>query len=252
MAKIVFLGTASAIADQTHDNTHLLIQNEDRIVLVDCGGNPGPRLIRTGIDPDRITDLLLTHFHPDHVAGAPLWLMNLWLQGRTQTLTVHGLEHTIQRLQAMLDLYEWGKWPDFFPVIFKIIPEDGNSLVIQDSDLVVTASPVKHLLPTIGIRIDIPLSGASAAYSSDTEPCDAVISLAEDVDVLIHEASGASMGHSSAQQAGEIARKSGARSLVLIHYSPSTPEDELIHAAKEAYPGPVSIARDFDEFSLRS
>lgn len=107
MAKIVFLGTASAIADQTHDNTHLLIQNEGRIVLVDCGGNPGPRLIRTGIDPDRITDLLLTHFHPDHVAGAPLWLMNLWLQGRTQTLTVHGLEHTIQqspRLQPYTSL----------------------------------------------------------------------------------------------------------------------------------------------------
>ena len=45
------------------------------------------------------------------------------------------------------------------------------------------------------------------AYSCDTEPCDEVIRLSEGVDVLIHEATGESLGHSSARQAGEIAKK---------------------------------------------
>jgi len=252
MAKIIFLGTASAIADETHENTHLLIQNKHRVVLVDCGGSPVPRLIHAGIQPDQLSDLLLTHFHPDHVAGAPLLLMDLWLQGRSRPLTVHGLEHTISRLRTMLDLYDWDKWPGFFPVEFNIISEKEGSLVFQDADLVLTASPVKHLLPTIGIRIEIPSSGASAAYSSDTEPCDAVVRLAAGVDILIHEASGESMGHSSARQAGEIACKSGARCLALIHYSPHIAADQLIRAARETYTGPVCFARDFGEFTLQS
>jgi ribonuclease Z len=249
MAKIVILGTANAIATENHDNTHLLIQNENRIVLVDCAGSPVPRLSRAGVQPDQLSDLLLTHFHPDHVAGAPLLLMDLWLLGRTRPLMVHGLEHTLTRLRRMLDLYDWDQWPGFFPIQFNIIPEEEYSPVIEDTEVNIWSSPVRHLLPTIGIRIEVS-SGGSAAYSSDTEPCEEMIRLAEGVDVLIHESSGASMGHSSAEQAGEVAQKSGALSLALIHYPANAAGDALIQAARRKYSGPVRFVRDFDEIDL--
>ncbi len=251
MAKIVFLGTANAVASENHDNTHLLILNESRAVLVDCAGSPIPRLARAGIQPDQLSDLLLTHFHPDHVAGAPLLLMDLWLLGRSRPLTVHGLEHTLTRLEAVMDLYEWRKWPGFFPVQFNLIPEEECSPIIDDNHLRLWSSPVRHLLPTIGIRIEIPAGGSSVAYSSDTEPCDEMVRLAEGVDILIHEASGASMGHSSAEQAGAVATKSGARSLALIHYPADTAGDELLKAARGTYSGPVCFARDFEEIVLK-
>ncbi len=249
MAKIIILGTANAIANENHDNTHLVIQNPKRTVLVDCAGSPIPRLSRVGIQPEQLTDFLITHFHPDHGAGAPLLLMDLWLMGRTRPLWIHGLEHTLTRLKAMLDLYDWDQWPGFFPVHFNTILEEERTLVIDDAEVKIWSSPVKHLLPTIGIRVEVP-TGGSAAYSSDTEPCDEMIRLAKNVDLLIHEASGASMGHSSAQQAGEVARKSGARSLALIHYPVNGSADEFIQAAREAYHGPVSFVRDFDTIDL--
>ncbi len=252
MAKIVFLGTANAVATENHDNTHLLILNEHRAVLVDCAGSPVPRLVRAGIQPDQLSDLLLTHFHPDHVAGAPLLLMDLWLLGRTRPLTVHGLEHTISRFKAMMDLYEWRRWPDFFPIQFNIIPEKEFSPIIDDADLQLWSSPVRHLLPTIAIRIEIPSGGASVAYSTDTEPCDEMVRLARGVDILIHEASGASMGHSSVEQAAEVAAKSGARSLALVHYPANINADELIKAASGKFSGPVRFARDFEEIDLKS
>lgn len=249
MAKIIILGTANAVAAENQDNTHLVIQNGNRIILVDCAGSPVPRLSRAGIQPDQLTDLLITHFHPDHVAGAPLLLMDLWLMGRTRPLLVHGLEHTLTRLKSMLDLFDWGQWPGFFPVHFNTIPEGERSLVIDDAEVKIWSSPVKHLLPTVGIRVEVP-SGGSLAYSSDTEPCKEMINLAEDVDILIHESSGASMGHSSARQAGEVAQKSRARKLALIHYPANSSKDALIQAARETYLGPVSIVRDFDTIDL--
>jgi metal-dependent hydrolase (beta-lactamase superfamily II) len=37
------------------------------------------RLSKAGVDFNRLTDLILTHFHPDHVSGVPMLLMNMWL-----------------------------------------------------------------------------------------------------------------------------------------------------------------------------
>jgi ribonuclease Z len=95
MAKITFLGTASAVPDRNHQNTHFVVQTESGTVLVDCVGNPIVRLREAGIDPLSITDLVLTHFHPDHVSGVPLLLMDLWLLGRKQPLDIYGLESVL-------------------------------------------------------------------------------------------------------------------------------------------------------------
>ncbi len=54
-------------------------------------------------------------------------------------------------------------------------------------------------------RVVVLGSAAAVAYSSDTSPCDAVVALARDADVLIHEAAKDTLGHSSAAQAGEVA-----------------------------------------------
>jgi len=250
MAKIIILGTANAVSAENNENTHLLIQNGGRVILVDCVGSPVPRLARAGVQLDQVTDLLLTHFHPDHVSATPLLLMDMWLVGRTEPLTVHGLAHTIIRMQTMMDLYDWKQWPGFFPVKFNILPESETIPVIKGNDFQISAAPVKHLVPTIGIRVDFLTNHLSAVYSSDTEPCDAVIRLAKDTDILIHEASGESTGHSSARQAGEIAHAAGAKSLYLIHYPPQADNETLTHEAQETYAGPVIIAQDFMEISL--
>ena len=74
------------------------------------------RLQLAGVDPNKITDIILTHFHPDHVSGFAPLLMSLWLIGRKQPLNVYGLEATIDRAEKMMALYNWQQWPDFYPV----------------------------------------------------------------------------------------------------------------------------------------
>lgn len=250
MGKIIILGTANAIPAEGHENTHLFIRHGERIILVDCAANPVPHLSKAGVDINHVYDLILTHFHPDHVSGVPLLLMDMWLMGRKQDLTIYGLEHTLSRLQTLMDLYEWKTWPNFYPVHFKIQPEYELAPLIEENDVRIFSSPVKHLLPTIGIRVEFSEKGSSAAYSSDTEPTDVVVRLAQGVDVLIHEATGASLGHSSAGQAGEIAQKARAKSLYLVHYPTQASIDDLIRQAKTTYTGPVWVAKDFMEIEI--
>jgi ribonuclease Z len=112
------------------------------------------------------------------------------------------------------------------------------------------SSLVKHLIPTMGLRFEFLKSGKSAAISSDTEPVDAMVRLANGVDVLFHEATGATMGHSSAAQAGEIAQRAGARSLWLIHYKPGESAGSLVAQAAKNFSGLVYLAKDLEKIEL--
>jgi ribonuclease Z len=247
MGKVIILGSGYAIAEEGHENTHLLIQHGVHCILVDCADSPIIGLKKVGVAFDEVTDLILTHFHPDHVGGVPGFLVESWLLGRKRVLNIYGLAHTIDRLETMMGLYDWKKWPNFFPVIFHRLPDQEMSLAIASDQLKLYSSPVKHLVPTIGLRVEFLAEGKVLAYSCDTEPCPQVIQLAENADILIHEATGRSVGHSSAEQAALAARQSQARSLYLIHYhfSPKL-EDQtaMLAEAKKIFPGKIYLAVD--------
>lgn len=251
MGCIKILGSAFAIPAEGSENTHLLVQQGKRLVLVDTASNPIQHLHRAEVNLDTLDDIILTHFHPDHVSGVSLLLMDMWLMGRKTPLNLYGLAHTLDRVKTMMDLFDWATWPNFYQINFHVLPEEEKALVLEDETLRIFSSPVKHLIPTIGIRIEFLTEGKAAAYSCDTEPCEQVTRLANGVDVLIHESAGASIGHSSAAQAARIATEAHARALYLIHYSTDPKvQDNLLRDAQEGFSGPVKLARDFMKIPL--
>ena len=251
MARIIFLGTANAIPDEYHENTYLVYIGSTRKVLVDCGNTPLVRLQKAQIDPTTITDVILTHFHPDHAANFIPFLMGCWLLGRKSSLAVHGSEYTLSRVESTLQLYKWTSWPDMYPVHFHILPDQERQAVLEDAEVMICASPVCHMVPNIGLRIEDRRSGKVVVYSGDTEPCPAVTRLAQAADILIHESNGAGVGHTSASQAAQIAVEAGVHALYLIHYPvrgfDMKPE---IAAAQALFTGQVTLTADLMEIGL--
>jgi ribonuclease Z len=242
MPELIILGSAHAIPDTNHENTHMVLVGEQHRVLIDCSGSPIVRLQKAGVDPNSLTDLILTHFHPDHVSGVPSLLMSMWLLGRKTPLDIYGLPHTLDRIEQTMQFFDWKHWPNFFPVIFHRLPVERMTPVLAGDEFRIFASPVHHLIPTIGLRIEA-VSGGTLAYSCDTEPCDEVVELANGADILIHETSGDFQGHTSASQAGSIASRAEVDTLYLIHYDPQ--ETNLLPEAKKEFPGKVALAEDF-------
>ena len=246
MAKLIILGTSNALSSEKSDNTHMVLVGEERNVLIDCVTNPIHTLSKFEIDFNDVTDLVLTHFHPDHVSGGPLFLMDMWLRGRKKPINIYGLHYTLDRFERLMEFYSWAEWPEFFPVAFHRLPANELVTMLDCDEFTTKTSPVHHMIPTIGLQFDFKGSGKRLAYSCDTEPCEPVITLAEGADVLIHEATGASRGHSSAAQAGEIAKKAEVGFLYLIHYPTGEyANDDLINEAQRTFPGKVDLAKDF-------
>ncbi len=243
MPVLSFLGTAAAVPDEHHENTMLALRDGENVILIDCSGSPLPRLTRAGIDQSEVSDIILTHFHPDHVGGMPLLLMNMWLLGRSLPLRIYGLHHCLERVEGMMGFFHWENWPGFFPVSFHRLPEQEGSEVLRRAGLEIVSSPVKHVIPTLGLRV-MKHAEPLLAYSCDTEPSSAVVRLAAGARVLIHEATGEGVGHSSAEQAGEIAHEAGVKTLYLVHYTVGVEEASLLEGARAAFAGEVIVARD--------
>ncbi len=249
MTTITFLGTANAVPNKDHQNTHFLVESNEHLLMVDCVGNPVVRLEQAGINPLDLTGLVLTHFHPDHVSGVPLLMLDLWLMGRNKPLPIFGLHDVIVRFEQMMSLFKWEDWKGFFPVELHRIPSIEMAPLIQVDDFQVLGSPVLHMIPAMGLRMKT--RDGTIAYSTDTRPCDAVVRLAEGADILIHEATGEGDGHSFPEEAGRIAQRAGARELYLVHYPTDGDHDQMVEQAKSTFDGKVVLAQDLMKVELK-
>jgi ribonuclease Z len=229
----------------------LAIEGQQGFFLVDCGGNPLLRIQLANLKLDRFLGLILTHFHPDHVATVPILLMDTWLLGREAPLPIYGLDDVVERYHKLMDLFRRDEWPGFFETPCQIVQEKLGALVLENDDFLITAAPVDHVVPNMGLRIESKRSGGVVAYSSDTAPCDTVVELAQDADILIHEAAEPTPGHSSAAQAGEIAHRAGAGRLVLVHYRPAPHKyTRWLEDAAQAFGGPVELGQDLKVYEF--
>jgi ribonuclease Z len=244
MVTIVVLGSSSLVATETRRPTHLACLGEDHGLLIDCGVSPRGRLERLGFNPDRIGDVFITHFHPDHAAGLTLFLMELCLRGRRAPMRLHGGGATVRRIRKAMLMYGWRKLPDSYPVSYRPVKRGKNAAVLENSEFTVHSTPVRHVVPALAVRVDVRPAGKSFVYSADTEPCAELAELARDTDLLIHEATGEGPGHSSAAQAGAVARDARAGRLLLIHTDPYADADELAAQAGAVFPGEVAVAAD--------
>jgi len=96
--------------------------------------------------------------------------------------------------------------------------------------------------------------GRRLVISGDTRPCVTVVAAAREADLLIHEATfsddeqerALETRHSTAREAGRVAKEASARRLILTHLSSRYDLDsaKLLNEAREEYPGPIEIAHD--------
>ena len=101
--------------------------------------------------------------------------------------------------------------------------------------------------------------GGKIVYSGDTRPCRNVIELAKDADLLIHDATLLSseelladdFGHSTALEAAQVAKESGAKMLALIHFSPRYKDAKILTEEAKTCFSDVFAPSDLQEFVVR-
>jgi ribonuclease Z len=115
--------------------------------------------------------------------------------------------------------------------------------------------------------VDPPRKGRKLAVVCDTSNAEAIIPAAMDCDAMIHEATYANAdvalavanGHSTAEQAGLLAKRLNSKALLMSHFSPRYDQraedglciDDLIREARAVFPSDVLAAKDFMQHEIR-
>ncbi len=228
MAVLHLLGTGAAASDARRTTTMLALESGGGVVLIDCGGDVIQRALASGIDPEAIEALVVTHEHPDHAGGFALFMERIWVMGRRRPIAVIGIEPALRQARRVLEAFDTSGW-DLPAIEWRTVEHAAGAEVLRDERWTITAAPGVHSVPTIGVRVETP-EGGSLAYSCDTEPTPAIVELSRGVDLLVHEATGAFPGHTGNEGAAAVAREAGARRLVLVHLPPDVDDGQLAEA----------------------
>lgn len=252
MYTMTLLGVGAAVPDQDRENTHMVWEHPDGLLLVDAGGSTYQRLLRAGLDPLRLRAIFLTHSHADHINGLPALLFALKLAGFGETLTVYGNAPTLALAERVLAAFELGEHQA--AVRWEVVA-GGQQVPLAGARFRLRTADTVHSRPCLALRFEDPASGRAIVYSADTEPCGAVRELARGAAVLIHEATTSEPfpGHTTPRQAGEVAAAAGVAELVLVHFSPRwtmSAAQAIDEVRAGGFHGEAAIGREFGSYSL--
>ncbi len=250
--EITFLGTGVAIPQKGRVQSGVLVEFEEKPLLIDCGSGVLNRIFEAGVQHTEIDTVLLSHLHLDHVADLLCLVKANWLRGKTD-MRVYGPEGTEDWLSDLLGLYEY----ILEEVDVKVTEcSPGKEFVPEGFDCEISCAAAEHSVPTLAYRL---MSGeGEIVYSGDTEPCRDILDLAVEADLLIHECSfPAGMkvtNHTTPSTLSDMLDeyRDEIGSLCLTHFYPEMRghEREAIYRLKGNFDGEIILAEDLMNLEL--
>lgn len=227
MIDLIFLGTACMAPTKERSHPAVLLSYGAENLLFDCGEGTQRQLKIAGIKPARITKLLISHWHGDHILGIPGLMSTMGAEQHSGVLDIYGPKGTKEYISLMVHSFVSKDLIEFR--VHEVL--DGK--IFENEDFALYAAPLKHSAPCIGYsfvekekrkmnlsackKLNVtpgPLMGKLQAgqsitlngrkitpeeattlvpgkkivYLTDTRPCNNALKLAEKADLLITDA----------------------------------------------------------------
>ncbi len=277
MIKVKFYGTRGSISvcgpkfQEFGGNTTCLEVTDmktNRIGIFDAGTgirDLGNDLVASGHEQDQIF-IIFSHFHWDHIQGFPFFAkaydpkqkINIFTMGKGKNNEeIRGLFTTLMQ-------------SEYFPVpfdkmgaIFEFMHPDVSSGIFDPLHVKVTSNSHSHPGGAYGYRLE--REGKVLVFCTDIEHGDEidhnVVELCRDADLLVHDAQYTSeelkakkgWGHSSYEQAIQVAEMAGVKQLAITHHDPDHDDEFLLGIEKQCqarFPNCV-LAREKMEIEIK-
>jgi ribonuclease BN (tRNA processing enzyme) len=238
--KLTIVGCSGSVPGPASAASSYLVEHDGYRLLLDLGSGAFGALQRH-LDPAEVDAVVLSHLHPDHCLDvAPMVVHRRFGAGRAlPRIPVLGPAGTHDRLAVAYDPGARGGLRDVFD--FAAVTPGEREL----GPFRLRFARVNHPVPTYAVRVTA--GDRALAYSGDTGPSDALVSLADGADVLLCEASFDESAanppdlHLTGRQAGEHAARAGVGRLLVTHVPPWIDADRAAEAASAAFAGPADL-----------
>jgi ribonuclease Z len=247
--QILFLGTSSMVPTKERNQSGVLISYGSEGILVDCGEGMQRQLKIAGIKLTKITKILISHWHGDHVLGLPGLIQSMSSSDYGKTLRIYGPTGTKRHMKRMFEAFIFDRKMEI------IVIEVKKGIFFENKEFILQAQPLEHNIATLGYnftekekrkidlkfvkKIGIPqgpllgrlqdgekvvwkgklvdvdkatyaINGKKITIVTDTTPCMGADLLAKDSDILICEATYSSKLENKSEEYGHMTSKQSA------------------------------------------
>lgn len=287
MTSVFILGAGTPTPTPERFGSAFAIQIGDELAMVDCGPSATHKLVKSGLWPTDVDYLFFTHHHFDHDIDYPCFLLCRWDQsvGKENKLQVFGPSPTEKITSGILDetsglfAHDWiarvnhplsqkihvnrgGTLPRTPPAV--LANDIGIGNVFSSDQWEVVSAPAKHVQPYLdSLAYRFNTSDGSVVFTGDTEPCDSVIELAKDADLMLCMCwdeqsnmieSGENQGQCGTTGAAQMAEQANVKKLCLVHIGPNLSQTKVMDSAmlglKDIFHGEIVFADELDRIEL--
>ena len=281
MAQVFILGAGTPMPTPSRFGSAYVVEIGGEYLMFDCGPAATYKLVKVGIFPTQVDYLFFTHHHFDHNVDYPCFLLTRWDQsvGGENPLQVYGPAPTETITERILGengafVHDWkarvnhtasqrlyvhrgGTLPRKPPSV--MTKDISPGLVHKVRNWQVSAAPTEHVQPwldSLAYRVDSP--EGSIVISGDTQPCQAVVDLAQGADMMLcmceddqerlNDIEGTHHATCSTTGAAEMAHAAGIKRLILVHIGAHIathgPMEKGIGDVRRVYNGEVIFAEE--------
>ncbi|MBU2638033.1 MAG: ribonuclease Z [Nanoarchaeota archaeon] len=225
--EITFLGTGAMVPTADRNHCSFLLAFRDEGILFDCGEGTQRQLKKAKISPAKITKILISHWHGDHVLGIPGLIQTMAACEYSGTLEIYGPSGSKEFFSRMFNSFVLESR------ISVNVHEVNDGVFFENEWFNIEAKPLRHSSRCIAFafiekdrrRINIDyikkfglqqhpvlkqlqqgkdiewkgskikadeatfvVKGKKIAYVADTAMCNNAVEIAKDADLLICEA----------------------------------------------------------------
>ena len=152
--ELCLLGCGGMVPLPDRALSSLLIRQNGKMVLIDCGEGTQVAVKKSGWGFKSIGAILLTHYHADHIAGLPGFLLTLGNSGRTEPVTLFGpppLAYVIQALTVIA--------PELPYEVHLMELSDTSPSDFQSDGFYIRSLPVDHFIPCLAYSFMVKRAG---------------------------------------------------------------------------------------------
>ena len=150
--ELLFIGTGSGRTSLNRNHSSFCFVDSGKTVLMDAGDGISNALLSQKIEFNSIADIIISHYHSDHLAGLPSLLTQMIIDKRTNKLKIFTHDHLVNSLVTFLNTsYIFLEKLNF---VVQIVPFEFEESINLSNKMTFSAKKNSHIRNKHNLSID--------------------------------------------------------------------------------------------------